>query len=532
MKRILSLLSVVAIALTLTACKGDKVNYDGIDTDVVGQIDILQWGGSNVFMEDIGHQNYTPEQLTTRNDASAYYAAKEFNKIYPNVTINLLSKPGGPSWNWGQELENYKAENGAHPSIWAARYLTEDVQKGIVADLSRFEDDPLYQTINPTILEMMNFHGFQAGLPHYILPWGIYVNKELAEDQNLDVPDYDWTIDEYTDFVQNSEEDVYYGNNQPAIRLIYTGVNTIAKTMFNYDGSSPHVDLNSNEVRSLIPYISEWSDDSVSGSEPSPEFVSENGNGWPYAYFTNGKLLTYEYDPWMMSDCANPDEEASSRCTSSDWDIYPRPSTDYVDNTIGIVLDPMAVYNYCLEDGDLACSEEEELKIKISYSFASFWIASDDSWEARAEGTWINETTGAESNSLSSSLPVTIGDNFETQMELWYSTPEHQRFSTAAVMPGFHEVLRIYEAGQFWVVSDKSYPLSVDVEGTTVSNLAEWNGYAYETEFARGDAGFTDAILGSLAEWNTLSNERFKESFLDLEEALKIYYGYTDEDFE
>ena len=29
---------------------------------------------------------------------------------------------------------------------------------------------------------MMNYYGFQAGLPQYILPWGVFVNKELAED--------------------------------------------------------------------------------------------------------------------------------------------------------------------------------------------------------------------------------------------------------------------------------------------------------------------------------------------------------------
>ena len=47
MKKILSILLVMTISLTLTACGDDSVNYDGIDTDIVGQVDILQCGGSN-----------------------------------------------------------------------------------------------------------------------------------------------------------------------------------------------------------------------------------------------------------------------------------------------------------------------------------------------------------------------------------------------------------------------------------------------------------------------------------------------------
>ena len=99
---------------------------------------------------------------------------------------------------------------------------------------------------------------------------------------------------------------------------------------------------------------------------PTVEFVNANGGGWDYTWFKNGSLLTLEADPWMMGDCATPDTDWELKCVSSDWDIYPRPSTDYVDNTIGIVLDPMAVYNSCLDDNNLACSEEELLAGSIN----------------------------------------------------------------------------------------------------------------------------------------------------------------------
>ena len=319
--------------------------------------------------------------------------------------------------------------------------------------------------------------------------------------------------------------------------LFRSGTNTLAKQLFEYTGGDEFVNLNSEELRSLIPYIEEWNKDSLWGGEPSAEFMDE-GWWWSYKFFIENKLLTLESDPWMMGDCATPSDAENEwwgSCKSSDWDIYPRPSTDYVDNTVGIVLDPMSVYNYCLEDGDLACTEEEELKIKIAYTFASFWIADTASWNARAAGEFTDEANGVTSSALNDSFPVTTGETFDEQMEIWYTPLKHQRFKDASVMPGFHKVIEIYESGQFWDVSDKSFPYFYSVEGTRRENLYEWKNY-WNPEINGGvekaDANFVDTVLGNLSTWNELSNQRFAESWMELETGLRTYYGYEDEDFE
>ncbi len=531
--------------------------YIPLDPNVEGRIDLLLWSGTGTYWEDIGNQDligYCPLEgeegyvegceadLLGQNDAAAYAVAKLFNEMYPNVTINVLAIAGGPNDGgkiWSQELENYRATYGAHPSVWASTDLPGDVSKGIVADLSEFANDPLYRAMNPAILNMMNYYGFQAGLPQYILPWGIYVNKELALYNNITVPGPDWTIDEYTTFISNSDPNVYYGSMDTPLRIIETATNDVAKSLFEYDGTGDFVDLNSDEVRSLIPYLNQWNENSVwgnydpeNGGEITQEFMDANW-WWSYAYFMFGVLLTNEGDPWMMGDCAHPDENWWGTCKSDDWDIYPRPSTDYVDNTVGIVLDPMAVYNFCIEDGDLSCSEEEELQIKISYTFASFWIASSESFQARADQFFTDGEN--KSSALNDSFPVVTGDMFDEQMQIWYTPLKHQRFSDPSVMPGFHEVIRIYEAGQFWDVSDKSYPYFHNVEGSRRQNLYEWKEY-WNPEInggvTKGEPEFTDVILGNLYQWNEDANARFAESFADLELGLQIYYGFTEEDFE
>jgi hypothetical protein len=188
-----------------------------------------------------------------------------------------------------------------------------------------------------------------------------------------------------------------------------------------------------------------------------------------------------------------------------------------------------------LDDGDLACTEEEELKIKLNYTFASFWIADTRSWEARAEGEYTDTENGVTASSLNDSFPVTTGDLFDEQMQVWYTPDKHVRFADTALMPGFQEVLRIYKEGQFWDVSDKAFPYFYSDAGTRRENLFEWKNY-YNPEVNGGveksAANFTDNLLANLPEWNNLANERFAASFAELQTGLKTYYGYKDEDFQ
>ncbi len=535
MKKLLMVLAVLMISLSLTGCK-----TGGLDTGISGQIDLMLWSGSGTYYEDLGKLDLGVDDFVAQNDAAAYAVAKEFNKTYPNVKINFLGMTNGPTDNgriWSQELDNYKNEHGVHPTIWATVDLPGDISKGIVADLSRFSDDPLYKSMNPSIMSMMNYYGFQGGLPQYILPWGIYVNKDLFESNNLDVPDIDWTIEEYTDAIGHSSADEYYGSLGAPIRLIETGVTTLNKQLFEYQSGSDFVNLNSTEIRSLIPYLEDWDANSVWGSEPSTAFMDAAGS-YGYNFFKDSKILTLAEQPWHMGDCATPSDSeniSDVACKSPDWDIYPRPSTDFVDNTVGIVLDPMAIYNSCLLDGDLGCTEEEELQIELNYAFASYWIADTASWQARADAEFRDDVNNETLSALNDSFPVTTGDTFNEQMQIWYSPAKHQRFADSTLMPGFQEVVRIYEAGQFWDVSDKAFPYFFSDSGTRRANLNEWINF-YDSEInggvSLGDANFSDTILGNLAAWNTLSNNRFTISFNEVKTGLKTYYGYSDTDFE
>lgn len=538
MKKIMSLLAVLLLmTLTLSTFAGCGESYEALSTEITGEIDVMVWSGSGQYMEDIGHQNLTAADFTGQNEAAVYAIAKEFNKTYSNVKINVYAKVGDPNGNetpWSQELENFKAEHGKYPDVYAATDLPGDVARGMVADLSVFSDDPIYKSFNKSIMGMMNYYGFQAGLPQYMVPWGVYVNKELAEQNNIDVPPTEWNIDEYTAFATSGDNKNFWGAMDIPMSFINVGTKDINYSLANYSGEGDHVNLNSEAVTSMLEYIPKWSKSAIwtqndVGAVPT-EIMEANG-WWGFNFFIHNLCLSYDGDPWMMGDAANPTEGHWGTAQSTDWDIYPRPSTDYQENTIGIVLDPMAIHNYAMDDGNAEWTDAEKEELKVAYTFASFWAGSKESFEARAAQNFTDQ--GVEKTSLNDSLPLVTGDAFDEQMEVWYSTVTHQRYADETKMPSFQKVLELWKDGQFWDISDKAYPYFIMEDGTRKEADFEWK-YIYQKDVTgalRTDANWLDQVKAKLPDWNKTINERYVLADQQLRDGLKEFYGFEDDNF-
>ncbi|MCR5583993.1 MAG: hypothetical protein K6F63_00990 [Lachnospiraceae bacterium] len=567
-KRSLGLLLVLALAVgSLTAC-GNKNNetatdtktpaqssetknnsstdnkqpevevpaYETLDKNVSGDISVMVWSGDSTYYEDLGHKDIPVEELTTQNVAAVYALAKAFNQKYPNVKINLYAKaddPNGNDTSWYQEMENFKAEHGKYPDVYASTDLAGDVSKGLVADLSVFSDDPVYQSFNKSIMGIMNYYGFQAGLPQFVQPWAVWVNKELAENNNIDVPEPNWTIDEYTEFMSSADGKTFWGEVGLPRSFIDTGCTDINMSMFNYAGTGNRVDLTSAEVADLLGYVPTWAKHTIFQEQSKgnvPQEIMDDGWWWGYRFFCRNYALTYEGDPWMMNAAAAPGAEVNV-VESSDWDIYPRPSTKYADNNVGIVVDPMAVHNYAMDDGNPAWSDAEKAQFKLAYTFGSFWCGSTESFKARAEQLYNDN--GTIKSCLNDSFPLVTGDQFDEQMNIWYSVDVHKRYADSKLMPGFRYVLELWEEGKMWDVSDKCYPYYVQEDGAQKTCLYEWLNF-YSADVAGvdvTDAGWLDNVKARLADWNSTINNRFAESEKAIKEGLKKYYGFADKDF-
>ena len=134
---------------------------------------------------------------------------------------------------------------------------------------------------------------------------------------------------------------------------------------------------------------------------------------------------------------------------------------------------------------------------------------------------------------MNDSLPLVTGKAFDEQMAIWYQPAHHQRFEDAAVMPGWHEVLRLWEDGQIWSVSDKAAVWTYDFEGTSRAIIYEWDNI-YNPDIAgarRTDANWPNEVKARLADWNTAWNQRHADSVQSLIDGLKEFYGFKDADF-
>ncbi len=537
---VLTLILCLALAMLPAMAQDAQPFYKTLDPNTEGSIDIMVWSGDSTYYEDIGAKEWAPEDMTSQNVAAVHALAKQFKQLYPKVKVNLWAKtddPHGNGTSWYQEMENFKAQHGKHPDIYASTDLAGDVSLGLVADLTPFKDDPLYQSFNPSIMALMNYYGFQAGLPQFLQPWGVYVNKELAENNNIDVPEPNWTIDDYTAFVNSADNKTFWGAMDTPLSFIATGTTAINYRLNKYDGEGDYVDLTSDEVAKTLAYVPEWAKSSVwaqFGLGNVPQEIMDDGWWWGFRFFCRNYILTLDGDPWMIGAASGGKNEDGTwkvnAVESGDWDIYPRPATEFRGNTMGIVIDPMAIHNYAMDDNDPAWSEEEINKLKLAYAFGSFWCGATEGMKARAE--MIYSDNGAPRSALNDSLPLVTGPAFDEQMAVWGSTKEHARYLDKDLMPGFQYVLELWEKGEMWDISDKTYLYHIIEDGTRVNNLHEWLSATNAEVLGVGttDANWLDTVKAKLGDWNEAINARFVKAEGKLKEGLMKYYGLTEEE--
>ena len=504
------------------------------DKKVKGEVSIMVWSGDGKYYEDMGHQTLKPEDITASNVAQVYAVAHKFNETYPNIKINLWSKEGDPDQvgtpTWEQEMENFKATYGKYPDIWASTNVTNDIKKGLVANLNVYKDDETYKAYNTQLMENLNYYGcFQAGLPSYTIPAGIWVNKSLASSKNISIPEPDWDIDDYTEFVANTDHSSYWGSKGTAASIVNIGTTTINKQIKEQNS----VDLNSEEVKSLLTYMNEWSQSTVDtdngAGNVSLEIMKECSD-YSWYFFSKNRTLTNFEDPWYITAAA--DESASESDTyvnASDWDIYPYPATDYCENTVKVVMDPICLHNYAADDNNKEWSDAEKKQLDVTYAFATYWTASTEAKKAifdqqYSDGTQIKKTTTGDS------FPVVKGEAFDEQMEIWNNVDAHKGYEAKE---GWQKVLEIWKAEKYWDYADKCKALSITENGETKDCLYEWNN-KWDEEVAGSwmtDKNWVDNVKSRLSDWNKKINDRLETAQKQLKDKLKENYGLTDADF-
>jgi len=498
----------------------------GLDPYIEGELTVMMWGrGGHEFLRDVGRFDMDPADINSRYGAAVTAAARVFNEMFPNVIINVVNTPG-PTVDgavWIQQRENFFIEHGIHADIFMVDDLGGEVDRGMVADLTIFQDDVVFQSYNPTIMRMMNFHGRQFGVPVFIIPWGIFVNRALAETHNIDVPSPHWDWNEYVRFVSNSQQDVFYGSTGINWPLMDTGTRDFHYLLLNRGPDDPFVRFDTEPMRTMltlapamVPHAI-WTQNYL--GNVSQEFLDDHG-GWGWRMFSEGSLLSFYHEPWQLSIAASP--EYPWAVQSPDWDIFPRPSTNYVGNHLGTVLDPMAIRNFAMDDGDPALSEEEYLRLRLAWEFVRFYTADPRSWQARSDFMYGPYNLRA----LDEGFPFVTGQMFYDLMDIWFQAPEREAFRDANRFPGFHQVMMLWEQGQFWGLWHNAFPWYYEFEGSRQSIPWEW-GSKWSTDVTgafESDPNWLDMAFARLPEWEAITNQRWVDRFQLLYESIAHFY--------
>jgi len=501
----------------------------GLPHDTAGEITVFLWGGGegdDQLRRDVGRTNIPVSEIGSSSAGGVIASARAFNEIFPNIAINVYVRVGDPNADdvpWIQYRENFALEHG-QPDIFGVYNLIDEILMGNVADLTIFQDEPTFRQFNPTLMEMGNIGGQQFALPGYVLPWGVYVNRTLAEAQNIDVPNHNWTIEQYFRFVDHSSPNEFYGSMAPPWVVVDSGTPDFHYLLLNRGSNDPFVRLNSPEMRDLLSMMPRaiphavWAQNGA--GNVAPEFMDDNW-WWAFRFFQNGRVLALESQPYMMGALATSGGDLEA--VMANWDIFPRPSTPYVGNHVGLIFDPIGIRNFAMNDGNPELNEEEYQQLRIAFEFLTFMNGDTRAWQARSQQQYTSgDGFGI---AMNDSFPKVTGAAFYEQMEFWYQGGR-ERFRDPATMPGFHYMMQVWERGDIVGFSDKVVPWWHDFEGSRRLIAHEWlNKWSFDVAGASdGEPHWLDMVFARLADWDVDTNARFVEAWADVFAAIDRFY--------
>jgi len=315
MKRILALTLVLTmIFATLTGCGKEKAgtntaNGANVNTEISGKITVGINSYRNSDFEAIceafktQYPNVEVEPIlfeTTQDDAVAYLTSLSMaEKKLPDVMFDDAGS-----------LPTYISNGWMYP-------LTEFVK-----------DDADWEKVPQNIRDNFVFNENVYALPQTLHSNVLMVNEDLVEEMNVDLPEYDWTWDDFTEFIKACTNSKYSGvDDMSKMYNWIPGAMTEGHTVggYNYETKS----FNLEAVRTYVNYFLELQ--KLNGVEVyscygssnggTSEFVKRFGNvSGTNAAFKTGNVASTFVGTWDYATYNNQDLDFN-------WEFYPIPQT-------------------------------------------------------------------------------------------------------------------------------------------------------------------------------------------------------------
>lgn len=234
----------------------------------------------------------------------------EFNNYYPYINLELDFYTG-PEDNSSSDYITTRAASGKLPDVVYddTSYLHTYVSQGLVYPLNSYlEKDAEYKNVFDNIKKNYTYNGVTYAVPHQAFFNCIVLNVDVLDALNLDVPDPDWTFDDFealTKAATNSKysgcEDLWY------IEKYGSGIMSGVGTTYGYNLETRKFDLVNSFAKSLsyqrklreVPGLEAWALRLNGTSDANSDYTKKFGNGDVNNHFMAGDLgRTAVYSTW------------------------------------------------------------------------------------------------------------------------------------------------------------------------------------------------------------------------------------------
>ncbi|SDZ48158.1 multiple sugar transport system substrate-binding protein [Evansella caseinilytica] len=189
-------------------------------------------------LEAMTTEEITLSYASWANHTLNEFLAEKFMEKYPNITVEIvqLEQDG-----WNDHLTNL-ASTGDLPDVyWYMGNVDIPIRNGWLGDITAyFESDPESDDILVTMKDAGYFDGEQKlAAPAAYQPYTIYLDENLFNQLNVDMPSADWTYGEMIDLMQEMtvpEQGIYGYNTFTKLVTMAPIVNQDAYGEFGWDG--------------------------------------------------------------------------------------------------------------------------------------------------------------------------------------------------------------------------------------------------------------------------------------------------------
>lgn len=234
------LVAMFLVLLLAVGCSND--NNSSKKDDVKGN-DVTEENGGSDDSEDLALPEMTTEDITLTYASWAspdlnQFLADQFMEKYPNITVELvqLEQDG-----WNDHLTNLVSTGDLPDVFWYLGNVDVALSNSWLGDMTDyFENDPETESILETLKEPGYFDGeTKLAAPTAYLPYTIFLDENLFNKMNVDMPSPDWTYSEMLDLMKEMtipEEGIFGYNTFTKLVTMAPIINQDGFGEFGWDG--------------------------------------------------------------------------------------------------------------------------------------------------------------------------------------------------------------------------------------------------------------------------------------------------------